>query len=98
MDESCNGPDRYREMTFVRTNVDIRVMLAYERVRELKKTRLPSYDKIDGYSKRKYRHTRYGFALKVEKSQRGKRTTFSREEMKVRRASGRCSGVLRILG
>jgi len=90
MDESCNGPDRYREMTFARTNVDIRVMLAHERATKLKKTSLSNWDQIDGCSKREYRHARYGFALKVKKSQRGKRTTFSREEMKVRRASGRC--------
>jgi len=36
MDESCDGPDRYREMTFAQTNVGTHVMFA-SGVRESRK-------------------------------------------------------------
>lgn len=96
MDESCNGPDRYREMTFARTNVDIRVMLAHERIEEIASLGLGSNRRL--FEAQVPSHQIW-FRSKGEKKSEGKaRTTFSRQEMKVRRASGRCSSVLRILG
>lgn len=74
MDESCDGSDRYREMTFARTNVGTRVMLAPRERESRRKTVEPSaaIQSVSTITPDMVSRQRW------KKSQRGKRTTFSR--------------------